>query len=214
MADSAKDIVVPDEDQEGPCEVDFGKIAAALLPDVRKDGRCLRCGHLVVRHQISAASGSGGDGSDSRGARLVVVNHGSAQTHEQKKLAAYTLAQAMVRSVRSSYAHNFILGTRIHLSLGFRAANALHDGVLACPVLVVGQLPERMTKEATLQPWDRMVATALVIEAWLHAIIAPPAFPSARTDTVRHAPPPYPNPGTRTSARDGGPARTWRTPTT
>ena len=163
----------PAPEAGGPCGIDFGKVPPHLLDDIKADGDCLRCGHPVFEHDITAAPTAGAASAADAGGKIVVVN-GSAgtKTAEEKKLSALTLARAMVRSVRSSYAHDFVAPGRIHLALAIRAANALHNGPLACPSLVVGQLPERIVKDAILKPWERMRAFAFVADAWLHAIIA------------------------------------------
>ena len=64
---------IPDSADHPICDRDFGLVAPQLLDDVRRSGRCLRCGHGVAQHahvQFHAAAAA---------APQVVVMHGSHQ---------------------------------------------------------------------------------------------------------------------------------------
>ena len=48
-------VPIPDADDHELCDRDFGAVHPALLDDVRRSGRCLRCGHPVADHEIDPA---------------------------------------------------------------------------------------------------------------------------------------------------------------
>lgn len=89
---------------------------------------------------------------------------------EVKRLEATHIAQSLVRSVRSLYQHAWAEPTRVSLTRAARHASALNMGLLACPAIVVGVLPERPTRAAQTQPWERMRFLAMVVEGVAQAI--------------------------------------------
>jgi hypothetical protein len=102
-----------------------------------------------------------------------VVVHMSSRTDEEKRLVKYQEAQAMLRTTRSGYRHSFLNVHRINLGRSIRHADAGHLGLLGCPSLVTGDLPERPTRAAMTAPWsERQPLLAMILEASCLALAA------------------------------------------
>jgi hypothetical protein len=155
-------LAVPDEAEE-ICDIDFGVVAGELLAVLTADRRCLRCGHRVAQHAIS-----------SRPATQPLANllPGGGLSKEEKKLAAMRDAQARSRAMRSAYVPNFREVPSIHLGLALRHAGAGHLGVLGCPGLVVGHLPDQPSADLYVRPWVRARHLRRVVDAIDYAIAA------------------------------------------
>jgi hypothetical protein len=154
--------LVPPAEEDVVCDLDFGNVPVHLLEMVTAMGRCMACGHMVARHDfappVAAAAG--------------VVVQVPQRTAEEKKLQSLQDAQAMVRTFRSAYRHEYVTPHMMDLARSFRHADAGHLGLLGCASLVTGDLPERPSREMLLKPWERAVLYAFVIEAVVLALAA------------------------------------------
>jgi hypothetical protein len=128
--------LVPPPEEDDVCDLDFGNVPVHLLEFVVALGRCMACGNLVARHDFAppVAAVAGG----------VVAPQRSA---EEKKLQSLQDAQAMVRTFRSAYRHEYATPHMMDLARSFRHADAGHLGLLGCASLVTGDLPERPSRE-------------------------------------------------------------------
>jgi hypothetical protein len=153
---------ISDHVAEEPCDIDYGCVASELLAVLTADRKCLRCGHRVADHTISARPAS------ATAAPLSIV----VPSREEKKLAAMRDAQARSRAMRSSYVPDFREVPSIHLQLALRHANAGHLGVLGCPGLVVGHLPDQPATDLYVRPWVRARHLRRVVDAIDYSIAA------------------------------------------
>jgi hypothetical protein len=179
-------LVPPPEDDE-VCDLDFGTVPLHLLEFVMVLGRCMACGYLVARHDFAAPVAA------AAGAAVQAPQ----RTAEEKKLQSLQDAQAMVRTFRSAYRHEYATPHMMDMARSFRHADAGHLGLLGCASLVTGDLPERPSREMLLKPWERAVLYAFVIEAvclclaaLMHMLAAGAAIPrsSAFSDARANAP--------------------------
>jgi hypothetical protein len=151
----------PEEAEEGACDLDFGTVPVHLIDLCIALARCMNCGHLVAAHTFTLPAPAAG-----------VVLQMPQRSGEEKKLHSLQESQAIVRTFKSGYRHDFTAAHSIDVARSFRHADAGHLGLLGCPSLVTGDLPERPPRHMLLTPWERAVLFALVLEAICLAIKA------------------------------------------
>jgi hypothetical protein len=151
------------------CDRDFGRVRSGLIRSVTRRGRCLRCGWRVSDHQISeipdispASPAAGG------GVQVVLAS----RSDVEKKLQRFREAQDWLRTPRSGYRHVWAARVLPDLERSLRHADACHLGMVGCPSLVTGDLPERPTREGQTTPWGlRSQLVAMAVDATVSSIV-------------------------------------------
>lgn len=156
------EVDIPEEAEE-VCDTDFGRVSKELLPDLRRRGRCLKCGHPVASHDNSA---------EQPAQQQSVVLQTQLRSTTEKQLDKLKEAMESIKSVRSSYKHPFQTCHPLDLKMLLRHADTNHLGFLGCPSLVVGDLPERPLRSLILTPWIRATGYAWVLELLASALSA------------------------------------------